>query len=143
MTNTTLGFTINNMKTWIILPILFLLIISTTGCAIHYYDEDTETEHLWGFGHMKMRVTVPEEKIQAAVHGIKICGLGISKTPEDFSLITGFYNKTKMEIAAEDASFRLEWPTNDLFYVRVGKSPPFLNAREINKLNKLKKGSAE
>lgn len=131
------------MKTWIILSTLFLLIMSNTGCAIHYYDEDTGTEHLWGFGHMKMKVSIPEEEIQATVHGVKICGLGFSKSPEDFSLITGFYNKTRMEIIAEDTSFRLEWPTNDLFYVRVGKSPPFINARETNRLNKLKKGSKE
>ena len=124
------------MKKRIYFLILFLLIIPNIGCAVHYYDDKTGTEHLWGFGHMRMRVSVPDEGIQAAVHGVKIRGLGISKSPENFSLITGLYSKDTVEIIAEDTALRLEWPSNDLFDIRFGKTPPFLKNKKINQPDK-------
>ena len=29
-----------------------LTILLTPGCALHYFDSKTGTEHVWGFGHM-------------------------------------------------------------------------------------------
>ena len=124
------------MKTWLFFAILILLVMPQVGCAVHYYDKKTGTEHLWGFGHMKMKVTPPQEGIEAVVHGINFMGFGISKTPEDFSLITGIYHKSRIEILAEDTALRLEWPKNDLFSVRVGKSIPFPNDQETDQPNK-------
>ncbi len=34
----------------------------STGCAVHYYDQATGTEHLWGFGHLKMAVHPSNER---------------------------------------------------------------------------------
>ena len=29
--------------------------VVSSGCAIKHYDASTGTEHLWGFGHLKMK----------------------------------------------------------------------------------------
>ena len=31
------------------------MIVFASGCAVHYYDKETGTEHLWGFGHLRMK----------------------------------------------------------------------------------------
>lgn len=56
---------------------VLILMPSATGCAVHYYDAKTGTEHIWGFGHMKMRVTPPNEGLQTVVRGTDVIGASI------------------------------------------------------------------
>ena len=46
---------------------LILCAVLPSGCAIHYFDAETGTEHLWGFGHLKMKVGELREGLQAVV----------------------------------------------------------------------------
>ena len=39
----------------------------SAGCAVHYFDEATGTEHNWGFGHLKIKVAPPDEGLRALV----------------------------------------------------------------------------
>ncbi|MFT4589665.1 MAG: hypothetical protein ACI8QF_003782, partial [Limisphaerales bacterium] len=38
-----------------------------SGCAVHYYDKETGTEHLWGFGHLRMKAEPSEDGVVRAV----------------------------------------------------------------------------
>ncbi len=107
-----------------------MIIIFQAGCAVHYYDEKTATEHLWGFGHMKMKLSAAEEGVKAAVSGTEILGLGVSKSRENLSLLGGWSRQTELEVVDENASVRIEWPTNDFYKIRVGTRPPFLKDKK-------------
>jgi hypothetical protein len=109
---------------------LFCLVISQAGCTIQYFDKETRTHHLWGFGHMKMRVPDPAENVQAVAQETEILGFGISKGEDKFSIVGGWHEQIKLNIIDEDASVRLEWPKADLFSVNAGSKPPLLQEKE-------------
>ncbi len=46
-----------------------LILWTTTGCAVHYYDPKTGAEHIWGVGHLVMKVSAPNEGVRAVVSG--------------------------------------------------------------------------
>ena len=72
---------------WRITPIqscAFVYVLSTClfflgqgGCAIRYFDEGFGVEHVWGFGHMAMRVTPPSEGLLAVVRSTDVFGIGV------------------------------------------------------------------
>lgn len=108
--------------------ILFVITNSTiSGCAIHYYDKDTGVEHLVGFGHMKMKVSEPNEGVKAVVTGTEAYGFAAGTNEDGAALSLGWARSSHLKIMEEDASVRIEWPTNSLFNVRVGTEPPFLH----------------
>ena len=94
------------------------------GCAIHYFDSETGTEHLWGVGHMKMKVAAPNEGLQAVVRGVEVLGLGIGRDDGYGYVALGWHNRQRLDILDENASVRLEWCGNDFANVRVGSEFP-------------------
>jgi hypothetical protein len=102
------------------------VIVMHGGCAVQYYDEVTQTDHLWGMGHFKMKVAPPNEGVQATVKGATVVGASVKIAPDDTHVVIGWNETSQMDVVSEGASVRLEWPTNDLFSVRVGSRPPFL-----------------
>jgi hypothetical protein len=105
-----------------------LMMITASGCALHYYDPATQTEHVWGLAHVRMKVAPANEGVQAVVKGTTVVGASLKIAPDDKHLSLGFDKSTQMAVASEGASVRLEWPKSDLFSVRVGSRPPFLPA---------------
>lgn len=101
-----------------------------SGCAVHYYDQATGTEHLWGFGHLKMAVQPSSEGVRAVVNGTQSLGLGVGLGQQDYYLSAG-WNDQRILRVADDTSVRLEWPTADFFNVRVGTNPPFLTPTNL------------
>jgi hypothetical protein len=122
------------------------------GCAVHYYDKSTGTEHLWGFGHMKMRA-VPQwndqhpfsNSVMAFATGAHTLGLGLGCGDDYGGLLLGWDCRSRMIIRTEDSHFYLLWPTNtcwlpwDLkerfFTVRVGPELPFTNGLFVSNSN--------
>jgi hypothetical protein len=119
-------------------------VFTASGCAIHYFDKQTGTEHLWGVGHMKMRAapqagdapTITNGAV-AFVTGVRTFGLNFG-VGEDFGgLGAGWDSRSRVIIKAEDAQFYLLWPSNsiwlpwnlkDVFTLRVGTNfPHFAN----------------
>ncbi|MGD9159660.1 MAG: hypothetical protein PVG39_14700 [Desulfobacteraceae bacterium] len=94
-----------------------------SGCAIQYYDKETHTDHLWGFGHFKMKIAPPEEDVLATVKGSEVLGMSIKFAPEDSHFMVGWNETSQTTILDENSSLRLEWPTNDPFSIRVGSKP--------------------
>lgn len=109
--------------------LLPLVIVVHGGCAVQYYDPATQTEHLWGVGHFKMKVAPANEGVQATVKGATVVGASLKIAPDDTHVVVGLDKTSQMAVVSEGASVRLEWPTNDLFSVRVGSRPPFLPDR--------------
>ena len=50
--------------------LVFLSALILPGCAVHYFDAQTGTEHLWGFGHLKM-LEPPKEGQEELQKGIQ------------------------------------------------------------------------
>ena len=103
---------------------MLLLLCQNTGCAVHYYDRETGTDHLWGFGHMKMKAAPPNEGVQATVKGIETLGFNVGAGLEEYHIGLGWDCRRRILISS-NASVRLEWPNGDFFNMRVGTAPPF------------------
>ena len=106
-------------------------LLPLTGCAIRYYDKQSGTEHLWGFGHMKMKVAPPDEGVQAVVKGTSSLGLDIGAGQDDYRIAAGWYSRRQI-IVSSNAAVRFEWPNGDFFKVRVGTLPPFATNSFLN-----------
>ncbi len=99
-------------------------LVMCCSCAIHYYDPDTGVEHVWGFGHMKMKIAEPNEGLRAVVHGTDVVGLGVGKAPDQSYLTLGWQRVQSVDIRDADTALRLEWPTSSFGSVRVGSEFP-------------------
>lgn len=132
-----------------VLGVLMMLFLAGSGCAVHYFDRATGTEHLWGLGHLKMRA-VPQHSNQppwsnavtAFVTGNQTLGLSLGTGPDHFGFAAGWDSRSRLNVIAPDTSFYLLWPTNsiwlpwqlrDLFTVRVGPDFPFTNGVQTPK----------
>ena len=104
------------------LVVLFVLL--SGGCAIHYFDSETGTEHIWGFGHMQMKVSPPNEGVQAVVRGTDVLGLSLGIADQQAYLTAGWHRVQRLDVIAESTAVRLEWPSADFAEVRVGTAFP-------------------
>lgn len=103
-----------------------------SGCALHYYDKKSGTEHLWGLGHMKMKAAPPNEGVQAVVKGTEMLGFHIGAGQEEYHIGLGWDYRRRIVISS-NATVRLEWPNGDFFNVRVGTAPPFATNSSVSK----------
>jgi hypothetical protein len=98
----------------------------TSGCALHYYDEKSGTEHVWGIGHLKMKAApVAGTNVEAVISGASLLGVGVGLGREDFYLTAGWDYRRRV-VLGSNAALALEWPGADFFNLRVGTNPPFL-----------------
>lgn len=128
-----------------------LALFGASGCAVHYYDKESGTEHLWGFGHLKMRA-VPRHSdrppftnaVMAYATGTHTLGFSLGAGEDDAGVGAGWNSRSRLTIKAEDSSFYLIWPTNSLrlprelksfFNVRVGPDPIFTQSPLLNQTN--------
>lgn len=93
-----------------------------SGCAVQYYDPDTGTTHVWGFGHLSMKASPPNEGVQAVVRATSILGLSVGRTGDRTYLTLGYDSEQQTDIVAESTAVRLEWPAGDLFNLRAGSA---------------------
>jgi hypothetical protein len=123
------------------IPPIGLLALLQSGCAIHYHDARTGTEHVWGLAHVKMRVApaadASDRSDPASAHApafatqIETVGLGLhlgNGSPDANSgLSLGWDRRTRL-LVPDDTALSLEWPTSRLFDVRIGSAPAFPGA---------------
>lgn len=105
----------------VILPVILI------GCAVHYYDKKTGTEHIWGFGHMKMKISASNEGLQAVVHGTDVFGISIGKADNQTYFTAGWQRLEFIDVVKESTSVRLEYdlPKSSFVNFRVGSEYPF------------------
>ena len=95
-----------------------------TGCSVHYYESNSGTEHLWGFGHLKMKAAPPSEGVQAVVKGTETLGFDLGAGEDDYRIALGWQYRRQIVVSSNSA-VRLEWPNGDFFNVRVGTRLPW------------------
>ena len=96
------------------------------GCGIHHYDAKTGVEHLWGFGHLRMRVHPPTNGVQAVITGNQLVGVRVGAGTTDYGLSVGYDNRRWIVVNPGPAPLTLGWPTADFFNFRIGTNlPPF------------------
>ena len=106
------------------MPLLtFCLAILPAGCSIHHFDDKTGTEHIWGIGHMTMRVSEPNEGVRAVVGQVQTVGLSAGSVQETGFATIGWQRLTRLLAIDADTTIRFEWPDSDLLDVRVGTRP--------------------
>jgi len=96
-----------------------------SGCAIHSYDKKTGTEHVWGIGHVALRVIDENEGLQGVVRETEFVGLALSSCPEELFIGAGYNKQQRLHIIDADAQIRLEWPTADMLNIRIGSEFPY------------------
>lgn len=101
-----------------------LFVLLSGGCAIHYFDSETGTEHIWGFGHMQMKVSPPNEGVRAIVRGTETVGVAVGVGEETSYALVGWQQLSNLYVVDSDTAIRLEWPSADFFEVRVGTEFP-------------------
>ena len=108
--------------------IVVFFVLLNGGCAIHYFDSETGTEHIWGFGHMQMKVSPPNEGVRAIVRGTETVGVAVGVGEDESYALLGWQKLSNLYIVDSDTAVRLEWPSSDLFEVRVGTEFPFFES---------------
>ena len=104
--------------------VVCLASLASNGCAIHYFDADTGTEHLWGFGHMKVKISPANEGLKAVVRGVDTIGLAAGGGDRDGYFALGWQSRQRLDIVDEDTKVRLEWCGSDFVNIRVGSEFP-------------------
>jgi hypothetical protein len=105
---------------WLLLIGLLIL----PACAVHYYDEKTGAEHIFGLGHMVMKASTPDKNHQAIVRGTDILGVAFGKNDEGSYLSLGWDSRRRINVINEDALIELVWPDGDFLNTRIGSSLP-------------------
>lgn len=104
------------------LILLGLMISSVIGCSVTYYDESSETIHVIGFSHMKMRVPEANDG-QSVYHQVNSYGISAGTLREGGHFSLGYSENTVLDIA-DDQILCFEWPTSSLIDVKVNHSQP-------------------
>lgn len=110
---------------------------ASKGCALHYYDQETQAEHIFGFGHMVMKAQDAGQDRVAVVRGKTTFGLSTGTDDNGGNLTAGWSSNRSINILQPDTSVELIWPTNDFLNIRIGQ--PFEGQTHITaKTNSLK-----
>jgi hypothetical protein len=114
------------------LVLCLVIIAATNGCAFHYYNKETGTEHLFGFGHFRMKAP-PKTDASPVAAGSQMLGLNLRTGRDDFGIGVGFDSQSRITMPTNGGTLLLEWPANfpsfpremrSLFNVRVGTNLP-------------------
>lgn len=120
---------------------LLLLYFSTffiLGCSVSYYDKQSETLHVIGFSHVKMKV--PEvNKGHSVYHQVNAYGVAGGTLREGGFFSIGYSQNTILDMA-DDQVLCFVWPTSNLMDVKLNYPKPELlngvcNDLQIHKNN--------
>ena len=108
------------------LKIIILVIISfqVFGCAVYYRDRESGAEHIWGFGHLSMKVIPPVEEKQALIQKTTLTGVAIGMDNGSLGMSVGFDQREHILIYDENVALTIKRPpSNDFFYFKIGTYP--------------------
>jgi len=95
------------------------------GCAVHYFDADNNTEHIWGMGHMAMKIGAPHEGLKAVACRTDVVGVAVGSLQNDVHLELGWGARQRIEIVDENTALCLAWPRGSFYNARIGSKYPF------------------
>jgi hypothetical protein len=76
-----------------------------------------------------MRAPEARESVRAVATDVEVLGADLEHMPNETGVAVGWHRSTRLVIA-NDTQVRIEWPTSDLFDVRVGSQPPLITTQE-------------
>lgn len=94
--------------------------LALPACAIHYHDRHTGTDHLWGFGHVAIRLAPVEEGVRGVFREIESIGVSIGVARDNSYIAAGWHRLRRIDILAADAAVRIDRPAGGFFSIRVG-----------------------
>lgn len=96
---------------------LCLILLGLCGCSVTYYDESSETIHVVGFSHMKMRVPEANNE-QSVYHQVISYGISAGTLREGGHFSLGYSENTVLDIS-DDQILCFIWPTSSLLDVNL------------------------
>ena len=78
--------------------LISLLMLGSSGCAIDYFDARNGIEHVWGIGHLAMKVGSPNEGLKAVGQRTDTLGLSIGKAQEGYHLELGWSSYQQIDV---------------------------------------------
>lgn len=94
----------------------------STGCAFHYHDARSGSDHVWGFGHLQTRVNAGSNGVMTIVSGVRSLGLGVSSAPEQTALTAGWSVRHRIAIP-QDSAVSLTWSKANPFDALIASVP--------------------
>lgn len=102
-----------------------IICVAGSGCAIHWYDQKNGTEHIWGFGHLAVKVSeCDKDGVRAVVRESSLVGVGMGVHESGGYAAIGYHADRRMHIQ-NDTNFWIGWMGHSLFRTRVGAVPPW------------------
>jgi hypothetical protein len=102
-----------------------LVVFTAGGCAVHYYDAENNTEHIWGVGHMAMKVGTPNDGLKAVGRRTDVVGVAVGSLDKDVHLDLGWGAHQRVEVVDANTALWLTWPNGSFCNVRIGSKVPF------------------
>lgn len=94
-----------------------------TGCAVHYSDSKTGAEHIWGFGHLAVKATVPDDGKKAIVRSVTLFGAALGFRDGSPLLSIGWEELQRVEVMDGNTAVLIEGPRNDFLELKFGGAP--------------------
>lgn len=110
----------------LILKIIILVIMGlhVAGCAVYYRDRESGAEHIWGFGHLAMKVTSPLEGKKALIQKMTLTGMAVGIDNGSMGASVGYDEREHILIYDENTAITIQrLPSNDFFYFKIGTYP--------------------
>lgn len=115
---------------------VFGILINLSGCAVSYYNEESETLHVIGLSHVKMKVPKSNGG-QSVYHQVNSYGLAGGTLREGGFFSLGYSQNTVLDIT-DDQILCFVWPSSSLLDVKVNESKPKLLNGVCNDIQKQK-----
>ncbi len=104
--------------------IFALASLTLPGCAVYYHDRVSGVEHIFGFGHLSMKVTPPEEEKQAIIRRTTMTGVAVGMDNGSLGMSVGYDQREHILIYDENVAITIERPpSNDFFQFKIGTYP--------------------
>jgi hypothetical protein len=87
---------------------------------VRYVDPQTGIEHLWGIGHLTLRLTAPSENTHAIMTSASTMGLAVGRMRDEHYLALGFSHHERAEVVDGDSALCVGWPRFGAAGIRVG-----------------------
>lgn len=96
-----------------------LLAIFSSSCSVTYYDNNSQTVHVFGLTHVTMRVPAANAG-QVVIHQVNTYGISAGTLREGGQLSVGYSEQTILDLS-DDKQLCLLWPNADLINVKINE----------------------
>ncbi len=112
------------MKSIAQFSILVATCLALSGCAVYYRDAESGAEHIWGLGHLAMKVTPPLDGKKAIIRKATLMGLALGIDEGSLGFSVGWDQRERIVIHDENTAITIERPpSNDFFYFKIRTYP--------------------